>query len=122
MPATRLFDRAVIRLTPQDEGEDVAAFLQGLVTNDVAGALPVYAGLLTPQGKAMFDFLVWPSGDRELLIDCEAEQAEALARRLKLYRLRRPIAIERDESLAVHWSLGSPAQAGAQQLDRVSAR
>ena len=36
-------------------------------------------------------------------IDCEAAQADALIARLSLYRLRRPITIERDASLAVHW-------------------
>jgi folate-binding protein YgfZ len=97
---TTLADRAVIRLS----GEDVRGFLQGLVTNDVAGPLPVWAGLLTPQGKALFDFIVWADGD-DLLIDCEAEQADALVRRLSLYRLRRPIKIAKDEALAVHWSL-----------------
>jgi folate-binding protein YgfZ len=107
MPATRqngtrLFDRAIVRLSPHDPGEDIAAFLQGLVTNDVAGALPVWAGLLTAQGKALFDFLVWRTGD-DLLLDCEASQADALARRLSLYRLRRKIGIVRDESVGVHW-------------------
>ncbi|MFP5455494.1 MAG: YgfZ/GcvT domain-containing protein [Alphaproteobacteria bacterium] len=103
MSDTTLIDRAVIRLS----GQGVRDFLQGLVTNDVAGPLPVWAGLLTPQGKALFDFIVWadPAGaEDDLLIDCEADQADALVRRLTLYRLRRPITITRDESLAVHWS------------------
>lgn len=104
MSGTTLIDRAVIRLS----GEDVRGFLQGLITNDVAGALPIWAGLLTPQGKALFDFLVWADG-QDLLIDCEAEQADALARRLTLYRLRRPITIARDDALAVHWSLQADA-------------
>jgi folate-binding protein YgfZ len=99
LTATRLTDRAVIRLA----GRDARDFLQGLVTNDVAGALPVWAGLLTAQGKALFDFIVWADGD-DLLIDCEATQGDALARRLTLYRLRRKIAIGRDDTLAVHWS------------------
>ena len=94
-----LADRAILRLS----GEDVRGFLQGLVTSDVAGPLPVWAGLLTPQGKCMFDFLVWSDGD-DLLIDCEAEAADDLARRLSIYRLRRPIVIANDETLAVHWS------------------
>jgi len=67
----------------------------------------VWAGLLTPQGKALFDFLIWADGEadgEDVLIDCEADQADALARRLTLYRLRRPITIARDEALAVHWS------------------
>ena len=46
MAATTLTDRAVVRLS----GEGVHGFLQGLVTNDVMGGLPVWAGVLTPQG------------------------------------------------------------------------
>ncbi|WP_296718352.1 folate-binding protein [Erythrobacter sp.] len=103
MTATCLTDRAIIRLSALEEGEDVAAFLQGLVTNDVKGSLPCYAALLSAQGKHMFDFLVW-SDASGLLIDCEAAVADDLAKRLSMYRLRRKIAIARDDSLAVHWS------------------
>ncbi len=99
MSETTLNDRAVIRLS----GENVRGFLQGLVTSDVAGALPVWTGLLTPQGKALFDFIVWADGE-DVLIDCEAGQADALARRLKMYRLRLPIEINIAQGLAIHWS------------------
>ncbi len=83
-------------------GDDVAGFLQGLVTSDVTGALPVWCGLLTPQGKVLFDFIVWPSG-KDLLIDCEAEAADELIRRLSMYRLRRKITIARDDAVGVYW-------------------
>jgi tRNA-modifying protein YgfZ len=102
MAGTTLIDRALIRLS----GEDARGFLQGLVTNDVARLAPgrpLWAGLLTAQGKALFDFILWDDG-ADVLIDCEAGEAEALARRLTLYRLRRAITISRDDSLAVHWS------------------
>jgi len=102
--ATRLHDRAIVRLEAQAPGEDVRAFLQGLVTNDVTGQLPVYAALLSAQGKTMFDFLVWPGEGNSLLIDCEADAADDLAKRLSLYRLRRKIEIGRDPAMAVHWS------------------
>ena len=105
MTATCLANRAVIRLSPQDEAEDVRAFLQGLVTNDVAGALPCWAALLSPQGKVLFDFLIWADG-ADLLIDCEVDQADALVRRLSLYRLRRKIGIAPDPELGVHWQVG----------------
>jgi len=98
---TMLADRALIRLA----GDDVRGFLQGLVTSDVAAlgaAHPLWTGLLTPQGKALFDFILWADGDA-VLIDCEADQAEALARRLTLYRLRRAITID-PVAGAVHWS------------------
>ena len=97
--ATTLADRALLRLS----GPDVRGFLQGLVTNDVSGQLPIWAGLLTPQGKALFDFIVWADGD-DVLLDCEAAQADALQRGLALYRLRRPITIAPDPDLGVHWS------------------
>ena len=99
MAATTLTDRAVVRLS----GEGVRDFLQGLVTSDVEESLPVWAGLLTPQGKCLFDFLVWEDGG-DLLLDCEAEAADDLIKRLAIYRLRRPITIERDPTLAVQWS------------------
>lgn len=106
MTATLLADRAVIRLTATEPGEDLRGFLNGLVTNDVSGALPVWAALLTPQGKVIADFIVWADGD-DLLLDCEAEQAEALAKRLSIYRLRRKIAIGVDADLGVHWQAGA---------------
>lgn len=105
MTATLLANRAVIRLSPLEPGEDVPGFLQGLVTNDVTGALPVWTALLTPQGKVLFDFLVWADG-ADLLLDCEAAEDDALAKRLSLYRLRRKIGIARDDALGVHWRAG----------------
>ncbi|NVE94503.1 CAF17-like 4Fe-4S cluster assembly/insertion protein YgfZ [Altererythrobacter lutimaris] len=111
MTATHLSNRSVIRLSARESSEDIASFLQGLVTNDVTGDLPVYAALLSAQGKAMFDFLVWsdPSTGSgragDLLLDCEAGVAADLAKRLSLYRLRRAIDIAIDESLSMHWSL-----------------
>ena len=96
-----LADRSLIRIA----GDDCRGFLQGLVTQDVLGldaTAPRWSGLLTPQGKALFDFLLWADGDA-VLIDCETAAAEALARRLMLYRLRRPITIE-PVAGAVHWS------------------
>lgn len=105
MTATRLTNRAVIRLSPAAPDDDVRAFLQGLVTNDVAGTLPVWAALLSPQGKVLFDFVVWDQGS-DLVIDCEAGEAEALVKRLSLYRLRRKISIAPDPAIGVHWQPG----------------
>ena len=102
MAATTLLDRSLLRLG----GEDVRGFLQGLVTNDMAllaPERPLWAALLSPQGKALFDFLLWQDGD-DVLIDCERDAAGELARRLTLYRLRRKISIAPDETLGVHWT------------------
>ena len=115
--ATTLADRAVIRLS----GEDVRGFVQGLVTNDVTGSLPVWAGLLTPQGKCLFDFVVWNDGD-DLVLDCEADAVDDLVKRLSIYRLRRQIGIERDNSLAVHWSKDQAAGVADPRLPSLGSR
>src|SRR3546814_14746727 len=120
MANTTLNDRALVRLS----GEDVPGFLQGLVTNDVTGNLPVWAGLLTPQGKVLFDFLIWGDED-DLLIDCAREAVDDLTKRLTRYRLHRALSIASEEGLAVHWAhfgeLGHPdprhADPGHRRLD-----
>ncbi|BBB09099.1 CAF17-like 4Fe-4S cluster assembly/insertion protein YgfZ [Sphingopyxis sp. EG6] len=104
MANTTLINRALIRLS----GDDVRGFLQGLVTNDTSGDLPVWAALLSAQGKALFDFLIWGHGD-DILIDCERDAAGDLAKRLTLYRLRRAITIEHEPNLCVHWSVEGDA-------------
>ena len=109
MTETRLNDRAIIRLSATDGSEDIRQFLQGLVTQDTAtvqAGTPQWSALLSAQGKALFDFFLWSDGD-DILIDCEREQADALIKRLKLYRLRRKIDIDRDDSMGVHWALAA---------------
>ena len=121
MPATTLTNRALIRIS----GAEARDFLQGLVTQDVAGSLPVWAGLLTPQGKCVADFIVWPDSSNsgeDYLLDCEADAVDMLIARLALYRLRRPITIERDDSLAVHWSSGGDEGVSDPRLDALGKR
>jgi len=106
MTDTQLADRALIRISATDEAEDIREFLQGLVTQDLQLAqesAPQWAALLTAQGKVMYDFFLWADGG-DILVDCEADVAETLTKRLKMYRLRRKIDIGVDETLAVHWS------------------
>src|SRR6056297_1761463 len=97
--------RRVIRLG----GPEAREFLQDLVTNDVSeatGDRAVYAALLTPQGKYLADFFVLEDAAGEgMLVDAAAEQAQGLAQRLALYRLRRKIPIE-DAGLWPPWSGG----------------
>src|SRR4051794_12750146 len=78
------------------DGPDRAAFLQGLVSNDVIQAGParaIYAAFLTPQGKYLHDFLIVEL-DGKLLLDGEAERLADLQRRLKMYKLRSKITLE----------------------------
>lgn len=60
-------DRALLRM----HGRDPLKMIQGLVTNDVAGAAPgqgVYAALLTPKGKLLADLRVFRR-DGDILIE-----------------------------------------------------
>ena len=85
-------DRALLKLI----GADAKSFLQDLVTNDVDQSGLVYAALLSPQGKYLFDFFVLHEGDAWVL-ECAKAQQEGLLQRLSMYRLRADVAIERDD-------------------------
>ncbi|WIM12758.1 folate-binding protein [Enhydrobacter sp.] len=84
-------------------GEDRAAFLQGLISNDTTKVAPgraIWAALLTPQGRFLNDMFVADGGDGTLLIETERERAPALARKLTLYKLRSRVTVE-DRSAAI---------------------
>jgi len=114
--AHRLDDRAVIALS----GPEARGFLQGLITNDVERLAPgkgLYAALLTPQGKILFDFLI-VEGDGAVLLDCTAGSRDALLKRLRMYRLRAKLEIEARDQLAVLVGLtGRPVQYGVTFAD-----
>ena len=101
-------DRSVLRVS----GPEARDFLQGLVTNDV-GRLdqgPLYAALLSPQGKYLFDFFLVPAG-ADVLVDVHADRAAALATRLGMYRLRARVEVAPTD-LAVAVGLGDPPADG----------
>lgn len=88
---TQLDDRGLIRLG----GPDARPFLQGLISNDMGLLRPesaLYAALLTPQGKYLFDFLLYDRGDH-ILLDAERARLPDLIRRLTLYRLRAQVTL-----------------------------
>jgi hypothetical protein len=100
-----LLDRAVISVT----GPEAKSFLQGLVTNDMSRLTPdapMYAALLTPQGKILFDFLLSEAADT-IFLDCTAHAADSLLKRLTMYRLRTRVELARRADLAVMWSAES---------------
>ena len=96
MPATRLVDRGVIRVS----GADARDFLQNIVTNEMDAVTPEHAGygaLLTPQGKIISDFLVVAVPEEErggFLLDVPLLQVPDLMKRLKLYKLRAKVALD----------------------------
>lgn len=104
MPIIHLAERALVRLS----GPDARPFLQGLLTQDVerlSATAPLHAGLLSPQGKALFQLFLFADG-ADLLIDVEAAQLDALVRRLGLFRLRRQVAIAPEPGLQVRQAWG----------------
>jgi folate-binding protein YgfZ len=106
-------DRAVLRIA----GTDARDFLQGLVTNDVRGIDrgAVYAALLSPQGKYLFDFFLLADGDA-VLVDVSADRAPALTQRLAMYRLRAAVTIE-TTNLAVVQGLGAAPEGAPSVAD-----
>jgi len=97
-------DRTVLRVT----GSDRESFLEGLVSNAVAqiSSGPVYAAMLSPQGKYLFDFIM-SDGDDSILLDVKSSSAQALAARLTMYRLRADVQIE-DSGLNVIQGFDEP--------------
>ncbi len=103
MPAASLPDRALIQLS----GADAEHFLHNLVTTDIAALPPGEAwpgALLTPQGKILFDFLIWRDGDG-FVLDTAVGQREALIKRLSMYKLRAAVEIVplEPEGVTVAW-------------------
>ena len=120
MAIARLDDRAVIALS----GPEARDFLQGLVTNDVEKLKPgvgLYAALLTPQGKILYDFFI-VEGDGAILLDVHADAAAAIAKRLGFYKLRAKVEIQVRDQLAVlaGWDGEQPKYAVTYADPRVS--
>jgi len=105
--------RGVIRIT----GPDARSLLQGLITNDIMTVSPeraIYAALLTPQGKYLFDFLIAQQGEA-LLMDCERGRLDDLLHKLMLYRLRAEVDfanVSDDMPVGVLFGDGAAARAG----------
>jgi tRNA-modifying protein YgfZ len=95
-------------------GNDRAAFLQGLVSNDIAAVAPghaVWAALLTPQGRWLADFFVFDH-DETLKLDCERAQIPMLIQRLSRYRLRMNVALGTDDDARLYVAWGTEPEVG----------
>ena len=91
MQPVTLQDRAMITVS----GQDAQDFLQALITTDLdlledGEAKP--GALLTPQGKILFDFIVTRDGT-SIRLETGTDQADALLKRLTMYKLRAPISL-----------------------------
>ncbi len=116
--ASLLTDRGVLKVA----GPDTATFLQKLITNSVQKFEPGesrFSGLLTPQGKLLFDFFVVPlpeGPEAGFYFDCVKEQSADLAKRVNFHKMRAKVTIEDlSDSLGVAavWGAEPPALADA---------
>ncbi|HTO78810.1 MAG TPA: folate-binding protein [Methylocystis sp.] len=113
-----LADRGVVEVA----GADATGFLHGLVTNDVQRLAPGearYCALLAPQGKILFDFLLFATGEgesRRYLLDCPKALEADLVKRLNMYRLRSTVTIASlSDHLAV-FAMTEASQTGSAAL------
>jgi folate-binding protein YgfZ len=114
-----LHDRGVIELA----GAEAAGFLQRLITNSVLN-IPQgesrYSGLLSPQGKLLFDFFAVPMPEGPgagFLFDCVRAQAGDLVKRLNLHKMRAKIAIaDKSGEFGVAAVFGGEIPAGIEGL------
>lgn len=110
LKATILPERGVLRVG----GAEARTFLQNLITNNVdlvGKARPIYAALLTPQGKFLFDFFVVEDPESDaLLLDCDRARLGDLTKRLNFYKLRAQVTIEdvsEDRPVVAMWNTES---------------
>jgi folate-binding protein YgfZ len=99
--AVLLEERGVLAISGAQRRE----FLQGLISNDVEKIAPshaIYAALLTPQGKFLFEFFIAELGE-VLLLDTDRDRLPDLQKRLTMYKLRSDVTIaDRSPDFSVH--------------------
>ncbi|MGB8289287.1 MAG: folate-binding protein YgfZ, partial [Rhizobium ruizarguesonis] len=103
MPAVFLKDRSLLFVS----GAEAQPFLQNLITTDITSLGPDEArpgALLTPQGKILFDFMIWQDGDG-YMIETDAGQRDSLLKRLTMYKLRAAVTLapSTEEGVTVCW-------------------
>lgn len=106
--AALLSDRGVLRVS----GADAHKFLQGVITNDLdkaKGGAAIHTGLLSPQGKILFEFFIVADQDG-FLIEGAKDTLSGLAKRLGFYRLRAAVDIAEGPTfrVAAAWD-GAPS-------------
>lgn len=110
MPRVRLDDRAIVSVS----GKDAEDLLQGLITTDLDALTADEArpgALLTPQGKILFDFMISRDGDG-FRLETAADQAEALLKRLTMYKLRSAVTLALDTETPTVITFDEPQASG----------
>lgn len=83
------------------KGEDSVDFIQNIISNDIKKVTDnncIFASLLTPQGKLLFEFIVFKTKNI-FLIECNSELTKELFNKLYNYRLRSKVEIKIEDDL-----------------------
>jgi folate-binding protein YgfZ len=91
-------------------GEDARDFLQGLITRDARKINPkkaIFAVLLSPQGRFLYDFFIIER-EGKFLLEMEKARLPDLVKRLTMYRLRSKVQFEQlPMQVAAEWGDGA---------------
>jgi len=112
--------RGVVRAT----GGDVAAYLQGQVSQDleaIAAGESTWSLILDPSGKLIAWFRAHRLADQEFVLDCEPDTVDALVARLERFKLRTDavFSIEADWQMTRHRA-ESPVDLAASDGDLIA--
>ena len=83
------------------KGEDSVDFIQNIISNDikkVADNKCIFASLLTPQGKFLFEFIIFKTKNI-FFIECNSELTKELFNKLYNYKLRSKVEIKIEDNL-----------------------
>jgi tRNA-modifying protein YgfZ len=108
--AVRLSDWGLIRAV----GEDAARFLQGQLTNDVAGLDDEHArlaGFCSAKGRLLASFLAWKAAPNDWLLACSADVLPATLKRLSMFVLRAKCKLSDGGTEFGVWGLAGAAAA-----------
>ena len=82
-------------------GEDSIEFIQNIISNDIKKVTDnncIFASLLTPQGKLLFEFIIFKTKNI-FLIECNNELINELFNKLYNYKLRSKVEIKIENNL-----------------------
>ncbi len=83
------------------KGEDSTDFIQNIISNDIKKVTDnncIFASLLTPQGKFLFEFIIFKTKNI-FLIETNSELKKELFNKLYNYKLRSKVEIKIEENL-----------------------
>ena len=83
------------------KGEDSVDFIQNIISNDIKKVTDnkcIFASLLTPQGKFLFEFIIFKTRNI-FLIECNSELTKELFNKLYNYKLRSKVEIKIEDNL-----------------------